>query len=146
MLNTDVSSLNHTVTETKGWLDELVQNGPFETEQQAYSHLRAVLHTLRDRLTVEEAVHLAAQLPMLVRGFYYEGWRPALAPNEETTPAEFFASVRESLHDQVTSDDDLREPVQAVLGLLVEHIEPGQIRHVRDQLPDALQELWPGSR
>jgi uncharacterized protein (DUF2267 family) len=49
---------------------------------------------------VEEAVHLAAQLPMLVRGFYYEGWRPALAPNEEETPADFFARVRESLGDQ----------------------------------------------
>jgi uncharacterized protein (DUF2267 family) len=31
-----------------------------------------VLHALRDRLTVEEASDLAAQLPMLIRGLYYE--------------------------------------------------------------------------
>lgn len=142
MMNTDVSSLNHTVTETKEWLDDLVAAGPFEVEQQAYSHLRAVLHSLRDRLTVEEAVHFAAQLPMLIRGFYYEGWRPALAPNEETTPGEFFASVRESLNDQLTGDEELRESTEAVLKLLVNRVQPGQIRHVRAQLPEELQELW----
>ncbi|MBW3553391.1 MAG: DUF2267 domain-containing protein [Gemmatimonadetes bacterium] len=144
MLKSDVSALNHTLAQTQEWLDDLVESGPFETEQQAYSYLRAVLHSLRDRLTVEEAVHLAAQLPMLVRGFYYEGWRPALAPNEESTPGEFFDSVRESLHDQFTGDEAIGEATRAVFELLVNRVQPGQIRHVRDQLPDALQELWPG--
>lgn len=144
MMNIQVSSLNHTLTETKEWLDDLIRIGdPFQNEQQAYSYLRAVLHSLRDRLTVEEAVHLAAQLPMLVRGFYYEGWRPALAPNDEKTPAEFFDSVRESLKDQLTGDEELEQATRAVFQLLVERVESGQIRHVRDQLPEALQDLWP---
>jgi uncharacterized protein (DUF2267 family) len=34
-----------------------------------------MLHALRDRLPPEIAVHLSAQLPMLVRGIYYEGWK-----------------------------------------------------------------------
>ena len=38
--------------------------------QQAHSVRRAVLHTLRDRLTVGGAADLGAQLPMLIRGFY----------------------------------------------------------------------------
>ena len=144
MLKSDVSALNHTLTETQEWLDDLAGSGPFEGEQQAYSYLRAVLHSLRDRLTVEEAVHLAAQLPMLVRGFYYEGWRPALAPNQESTRGEFFDSVRESLNDQFTDDDRIGDATRSVFELLVQRIQPGQIRHVRDQLPEALQELWPG--
>lgn len=143
MLNTDVSSLNHTLTETKEWLDSLCEEGPFTNEQQAYSHLRAVLHAVRDRLTVEEATHLAAQLPMLVRGFYYEGWRPALAPNkDEKTIEEFLEAVRESLGDLYTPDSDLSETTSAVLHLLTDRISEGQVRHVRDQMPADLQALW----
>lgn len=142
MMNTDVSALNHTLTETKAWIDQLVEEGPFENEQQGYSHLRAVLHSLRDRLTVEEAVHLAAQMPMLMRGFYYEGWRPSLAPNDERDIGEFMDSIRESLNDQFTPDDDLEQSATAVFSLLTARLPEGQIRHVRNQLPEALQKLW----
>lgn len=142
MLNT-ISSLNRTLLETQDWLDALTDAGPFETEQQAYSHLRAVLHAVRDRLTAEEAAHLAAQLPMLVRGFYYEGWRPALAPNPERTIEEFLDHVRSSLHDDQTPDSKVGDAVSAVLALLSDRLSEGQIRHVRDQMPEELKALWP---
>ena len=32
-----------------------------------------------------------AQLPLLIRGVYYEGWRPAETPTKERQPAEFAA-------------------------------------------------------
>ncbi len=142
MMNTNVASLNHTLEETRQWLDELQQNGPFVNEQQAYSHLRAVLHAVRDRLTVEEAVHMAAQMPMLVRGFYYEGWRPALAPNREKTLAEFLDAVRHNLHDQFTPDVDLSATTRAILDLLTNRLSEGQVRHVRSQMPEEIQEFW----
>jgi uncharacterized protein (DUF2267 family) len=47
---------------------------------QSYSALRAVLHALRDRLTVAETAHLSAQLPMLIRGIYFKGWDPTKVP------------------------------------------------------------------
>jgi uncharacterized protein (DUF2267 family) len=47
---------------------------PKERRSQSYAALRAVLHALRDRLTIAEAAHLAARLPMLIRGIYYHGW------------------------------------------------------------------------
>ncbi|MFO7893658.1 MAG: DUF2267 domain-containing protein [Longimicrobiales bacterium] len=141
---TEITALNHTVTETDEWLKALADLGPFENQQQAYSHFRAVLHALRDRLTVEEATHLASELPMLVRGFYYEGWRPALAPNDQETQAEFMDKVRESLDGQMTSEDELRAAVKAVFQLLENRIEEGQIRHVRAQLPEQIEALWEG--
>lgn len=80
-------------------------------EEQAYSALRAVLHAVRDRLTVDEATDLAAQLPMVVRGFYYEGWKPALAPNKERTVEEFLDHVGSSLTGNSTIDPGTATPV-----------------------------------
>jgi uncharacterized protein (DUF2267 family) len=145
MPQTDVTALNHTLEETHDWLEALRETGPFENEQQAYSHFRAVLHAVRDRLTVEEATHFAAGLPMLVRGFYYEGWRPALAPNEDRkTVEDFLGAVRESLGDQLSPESDLGESVTAVLGLLSDRLSEGQIRHARDQMPEDMKAIWPG--
>lgn len=140
----NVGSLNRSVQETQEWLKELAGTSPFGDEEQAYSGLRAVLHSLRDRLTVEEAVHFSAQLPMMVRGFYFEGWRPSLAPNDEQTPEEFFASVEESLRNASrTLDPD--ETTRAVFTFLERKVDSGQLRHVQGQLPKEIQALWPST-
>lgn len=60
--------------------------GDMAARYHAYNALRAVLHALRDRLPPDVAVHLGAQLPMLVRGIYYEGWYMAGKPTKERTP------------------------------------------------------------
>ena len=58
--------------------------GELADEAAAYSVLRSVLHQLRDRLTLEEGVDLGAQLPLIVRGLYYDGWRPHRVPRKLT--------------------------------------------------------------
>jgi uncharacterized protein (DUF2267 family) len=46
----------------------------WQSKNSAYQALRGTLHALRDRLPKEEAVQLAAQLPLLIKGMYYDGW------------------------------------------------------------------------
>lgn len=144
MLKTDVHSLNHAFEEAKEWLDALCAKGPFANEQQAYSYLRVVLHAVRDRLTVEEAAHFAAQMPMLVRGFYYDGWRPAAAPNkDDDTVDAFLETVKRGLGNFYSPPPDISQATSAILSLLTERISEGQIRHVREQMPKEMQALWP---
>ena len=109
-----------------------------DLSHQAYGALRAVLHALRDRLTVEESAHLAAQLPMLVRGFYYEGWKPAQVPKKMHLE-EFLNEVR----SQCTFffADEPADLVKVVFKNLRKHIDPGEMAHVKNTLPKDIREL-----
>ena len=139
--HTTVSSINQSVQKAQEWLKLLKEDGQFASEEQAYSALRAVLHSLRDRLTVDEATDLASQLPMVVRGFYYEGWKPSLAPNaDEKTLQDFYASVKESLKGNETIDPE--HASMAVVRLLKTELTPGLSEHARKMLPKDMQQLW----
>lgn len=129
-----------TLEKTCGWLDELIGETGWSSRERAYSALRAVLHTLRDRVMVDEAVNLGAQLPMLVRGFYYEGWRPAGHPLKYRHKEEFLRHVAE-LCPWLTESE--REPaVRAVFKVLARHVTGGEIQQVIDQLPEEVRALW----
>jgi uncharacterized protein (DUF2267 family) len=108
----------------------------------AYGALRVVLHSLRDRLPVDEAVDLAAQLPMLIRGLYYEGWRTSGKP-VRAGKEEFLAAIRQHFASNVTKPD-AEVLARVVLGVLVRHVSAGEMRDVRGVLPKELRELLPG--
>ena len=73
MSQTGVTAFDSTLQTTNVWLHEIMDRMCWQDKHRAYHGLRAVLHALRDRLPVDQAAALGAQLPMLVRGFYYEG-------------------------------------------------------------------------
>jgi len=135
---------NHTLQQTSDWLSAIsASQESINSEQRAYAALRAVLHQLRDRLTVEEATDLGAQLPLLVRGIYYEGWNPARTP-EKVHRDEFIFGVEEKLsgHPEIKAE----EAIHATFKVLNERITPGEINHVVGMLPKDLQRLWPDRR
>lgn len=76
------ASISHAVQQTQEWLKALCEAGGYSGETEALAALRSVLHQLRDRLTPQEAIDLAAQLPIIVRGVYYEGWQPLRTPEK----------------------------------------------------------------
>ncbi len=141
MPQSPVAAIETTVNKTHTWLKELMEIGSFQDESQAYSALRAALHSIRDRLTVDEAADLGAQLPMLVRGFYYEGWKPSMAPNKERTRQAFLDSVSESLRNNKTVDP-LRA-VETTFELLNRQISPGELQDVKQMMPAEVAEMWP---
>ena len=97
MSATGVTVLDHTVQQTNGWLKAVEAELELENRQDAYRALRAVLHALRDRLPPEVAIKLGAQLPILVRGFYYENWHAAGTPTRERHLEDFSDHVASEL-------------------------------------------------
>lgn len=131
-----------TLQKTHTWLNELMGELRLDDRHQAYLALRAGLHALRDRLTVEEAAHLGAQLPLLIRGMYYEGWTPRGKP-VKWHHDEFLAAISSTC--PVCQDVAPERVARAVFKVLAGHISAGEIRDVKQMLPKELRALWPES-
>jgi uncharacterized protein (DUF2267 family) len=139
---TGLDAFDATVHKTNAWLkrEMAILGWPEDERRRAYRGLRAVLHALRDRLSVDEVAQLGAQLPMLVRGFYYEGWDPTAKPVRVRHRELFLARIEEELkpEDQI----DPEEVARAVFQLLDERVADGEIEDVRSVLPPDIRDLW----
>jgi uncharacterized protein (DUF2267 family) len=141
MDGTHLEVFDTTVQKTHAWLHDVMDELDWEHQpHKAYLALRTVLHALRDRLTVEEAVQLGAQLPMLIRGFYYEGWKLTGKPVKERHKEEFLDHVKKAFKDDMTVDPE--RVARAVFKVLAKRTSKGEIEDVKHLLPAALQKLW----
>jgi uncharacterized protein (DUF2267 family) len=83
-----------------------------------------------------------AQLPILVRGLYYDQWHhPAGKPARLRHKEEFLAAVTAGLDDIGPIDPE--DATRAVFAVLEHHIAPGEIEDVKAMLPTHLRDLWP---
>lgn len=126
------------------WLGELEQQLGLESRHQAYVLLRAVLHTLRDRLPQVEAVQLGGQLPTLIRGIYYDGWSLRRSGERLSSMTAFVDQVLAAMHPAMVRLPEAA--VRGVLALLSRHVSAGEIEDVRRCLPDDVQAHWPAER
>ncbi len=139
MAATGLEVWDRTLQTTNIWLDEIMQRLGAD-RRFAWHALGAVLRALRDRLPLELAVHLGAQLPLLVRGSFYEQWQPAAPPPPARSLADFLAMVEDKLGG--TRPMAAADCTAAVLRTLSAHLDPGQIRKVAATLPQPLRDFW----
>jgi uncharacterized protein (DUF2267 family) len=139
MSTTHHELFSNTLQKTHLWIKEVLGELGWEDEHKAYLALKATLHAMRDRLTADEAVHLGAQLPMLMRGMYYEGWSPAGKPLKERRKTAFLSEVQEYFR---AGELDTEPIVRGVLSVLSKHVTAGEIDDVKRMLPPELRELW----
>jgi uncharacterized protein (DUF2267 family) len=135
-----VDVFSSTLQKTGEWLRDIREALGWDSDERAYVALRAVLHTLRDRLPVIEAVHVGAQLPMLIRGFYYEGWRPLDKPLKLTRD-EFLMCV--STYFRNEPELNVVPVVRTVFEVLVGRTDAGQMIKIAGVLPKDFADLWP---
>ena len=126
--------------EANEWLLEIGDRAGYpDRTDWAYGCLKAVLHTLRDRTTVEEVFQLSAQLPVLIRGIYFEGYKPFGKPDKMNVE-EFMSRIKKELGNSnpVSADDAFR----VVLEVLYEKTSKGEMDDIRGQMPKAIQKIW----
>ncbi|MCW3474585.1 DUF2267 domain-containing protein [Limobrevibacterium gyesilva] len=140
MSSTGLDAFDKTLQTTHIWLDEVMDTvGP--DRSVAWHVLGAVLRALRDRLPLELAAHLGAQLPLLVRGTYYDQFRPGHMPERSHTVDEFLACVAVNLGG--IRPLNVRQATRSVFAVVGKHVTLEQADKVKRALPERIRELWP---
>jgi uncharacterized protein (DUF2267 family) len=138
MSATGLEVFDKTLQTTNIWLDEIMKAiGP--DRKVAWKVLSVVLHKLRDRMPLGIAAHLGAELPLLVRGVYYDQFAPAKQPTKCNLD-EFIAEVHEWLSD--TRPVNAKDAVKAVFAVLSRHVPHGQIAKVQGVMPHDIRDFW----
>jgi uncharacterized protein (DUF2267 family) len=128
------------------WLRDVNYELGWFTFQRGYLSLRAVLHALRDRLTIQEVAQLGAQLPTFIRGVYYEGWNPAKTPAKGRGKEVFLRQVRAQFANTRNPDVDADHVTRAIFRVLWKHVSKGELEQVKAILPRELREFWPETK
>jgi len=124
--------IDHTVAKTYDWLRLISERAGLEGNHRAYQALRAVLHALRDRVEPNVAAHFSAQLPLLLRGVFYEGWDPAKTPIRLSLAA-FLERVEKEANLKGTSA--AQDAARAVLSVCWDELGEGAMDHLISVLP-----------
>ena len=130
-----------TLQETNHWLKLMMEELETDDRRMAFSALRGALHTLRDRIGPANATHLGAQLPMLLRGAYYEGWRLAGTPTHERHIDDFLDHLAANLPDSVPFDR--ASVARAAFAVLSETLDEGEFDKLLQLLPAEIRILNP---
>jgi uncharacterized protein (DUF2267 family) len=108
--------------------------------------LRAVLHTLRERITISESLHLLSQLPMFLKGIYVDNWKFREKPMDINTKEEFAAEVER--HQQQHGEREYswnkstEEIIQIVFSSLGKYISDGEYDDIIAQMPKNIKEIF----
>jgi len=134
-----LETMESTTQQAHEWIARIAEALHME-KRDAYKSLRAVLLTVRDRLPVDLAVHFSAQLPMLIRGLYYEGWEPSKVP-VKMSRGEFLEAIREKIVAGRVIDPV--ETTQGVLAVVSSYTGAGEMHKVMHSFPQDMQSLFP---
>lgn len=135
---TRIKSFERSMHTADLWVSEMAEEMG-ESSEQAYGAMRAVLHTLRDRLPHDESAHLAAQMPTLVRGVYWEGWRPSHTPERYHDVDDFLGRVAGVA--RMSGGTEAATATSATMTVLRRHVSDGEIDDVLDVLPGPIRSL-----
>jgi uncharacterized protein (DUF2267 family) len=140
---TGLEVFDSTIQRTNSWLKELMQELNTADHRKTYLILRSVLHAFRDHLSGPDAIYVGEQLPMLIRGLYFEHWDPAGKPLPLRNRDDFFAVLAQYMARDGDSALKAETAARAVFRLLERKAAEGEIEDLHSVIPLALMDLWP---
>lgn len=140
-MTTGLPAFDTTVQQTNRWLSRVQAMLPDTSRQDAYAATRAVLHELRDRLPMAAVLGLSAQMPMLLRGLFLEGWRPDHKPAGIGTAATFCEAVAKRLPAEFGRPAEAA--VTAVFAVVADRLDPGETDKLIRLSPEPMRRFWP---
>jgi len=142
MAQNDLHLLDQSLEEANKWLEEIAQEMRGVDRQVAYHALRGVLFAIRDRIPPDDAHNLAAQLPIIIRGIYFEGYKPAGKPLKFRDSQQFLDYI---LNELTTTGDEGRvlDAFRAVLTVLDRRLSGNEIGRIRQIMPEEIRNIWP---
>jgi uncharacterized protein (DUF2267 family) len=129
--------IERSVEKANIWLKDIAIELGDGDLQYAYRVLRAVLHVLRDRLTIEVAAKFAAQLPTLIRGIYFEGWDPSSTPMPPHTVDTFLDHVVSE--GRFSGETEASVAVTAVAAVLSKRLTRDEVDVILAVMPEKLR-------
>lgn len=139
---TKAGVLDSSLQKAHEWLRDIKEGLGIDDDRAAYAALRATLHGLRDLLGTDQVARFGAQLPMLVRGIYYEGWNPSPTATGERQRSDFLEAVRHELRENLELRDAERV-ARIVFDVITMHLTTGEIDKTVRSLPREIRALWP---
>lgn len=137
-MQSSINVVDENVKVVNTWLKDISDELGDVGEQEAWSRLKAVLQTLRDRITVNEAADFAAQLPLIIRGLYFEGWRPAETPHKWRDREEYL----QALSDRIDTGEP-EETFKAIVRVVEKHVDSNELKQVKEMHPKEVWDLFP---
>ena len=105
--------------------------------------LKAVLHGIRNRISPEESAQFMAQLPMLLKAVYVDGWQIGKHQKRINTLEEFVDEVYDlggaykglAFGDRIEAE----RGIQSVLKILKNYISEGEFNDILASMPTKLR-------
>lgn len=141
MSSTGLEVFDRTLQATNRWVRLMMLELETDDRRLAFNALRGALHAVRDRIGPDKAIHLGAQMPMLLRGAYYEGWHPSAAPARDRRRDDFLDHVADEV--PCTGEICPGEAARAGFAVMAQCLDPGETAKLRHILPQDTIDLWP---
>ena len=136
---TGLHQFDEALQATNIWLKELMEILRWTERSHAYRALKTVMHEIRDRLPVPLAANFSAQMPLLVRGMFFEGWSPGSEHQPERSLEAFLAPIEKTFENYPGVKAE--SVAAAVFEVISRHISPGEVENVLQAVPKPIREL-----
>jgi uncharacterized protein (DUF2267 family) len=141
-LSANISSLDRAITNTVEIIDEVQDELGWGSKDKTYQATKAVLQSVRDRLQIEEVIHLSANLPLILKGMMMDGYTLKNKP-ERIRDLEGFLELVQANYDATMHDMINPEDVTIiVLNVLNNHVGGGELCKVAANMPAPIQRLF----